>query len=47
MERVCEVELKSRNPQPLTDEAARVSRDDLVADNSGWQTFEYLIRRHL
>lgn len=47
MERVAEVQLKARNPVELTPDAARIARDDLVTPELGWQTFQYLIRRHL
>ncbi len=47
MERVSEVQLKARDPVALSAEAARIARDDLVRPNLGWQTFQYLIRRHL
>ncbi|MDH3499224.1 MAG: class II aldolase/adducin family protein [Acidimicrobiia bacterium] len=47
MERACEVQLKANNPVRLSDDATRIARADLVSDHVGWQTFQYLIRRHL
>lgn len=47
MERVCEVHLKAVDAVRLSDEAARIARANLVTESLGWQTFQYLIRRHL
>ncbi len=47
MERVAEVQLKAKHPVELTSAAARTARDNLVTPELGWQTFQYLVRRHL
>lgn len=47
MERAAEVALKANNPVPLTLEATRIARQNLVRPNTGWQLYQFLIRRHL
>lgn len=47
MERAAEVALKARNPIRLSDGATRIARENLVRPNTGWQLYQFLIRRHL
>lgn len=47
MERSCEIALRATNPVRITDEATRIAQNDLVRPNSGWQIYNYLIRRYL
>ena len=47
MERAAEVALKANNPIRLSAEATRIARENLVTPRTGWQIYQYLIRRHL
>lgn len=47
MERAAEVALKANNPIQLSAEATRIARKNLVTPRTGWQIYQYLIRRHL
>ena len=47
MERVAEVEMKARHARPVSAEAARAARDDIVVGDYGWDLFNWAIRRHL
>ncbi len=47
MERAAEVALKANDPVRLSDEATRIAQNDLVRPSTGWQIYNYLIRRHL
>ncbi|MFT7090827.1 MAG: ribulose-5-phosphate 4-epimerase/fuculose-1-phosphate aldolase [Candidatus Azotimanducaceae bacterium] len=47
MERVAESHMKARNPQPISAEAARFARDDLVKLGIGRSAFAALTRRHI
>ncbi len=47
MERAAEVALKANNPVVLSAEATRIARENLVRPTTGWQIYQYLIRRHL
>ena len=47
MERVAEVQMKARHGLPISAEAARVCRDDIVVEGYGWDLFNWAIRRHL
>jgi len=47
MERVAESHMKVRNPQPISAEAARFARDDLVKLSIGRGAFASLTRRHI
>ncbi|MBT8249809.1 MAG: class II aldolase/adducin family protein [Acidimicrobiia bacterium] len=47
MERAAEVALKAKRPVRLSDEASRIAKNDLLRPWSGWQIYNYLIRRHL
>ncbi|MFT4713017.1 MAG: ribulose-5-phosphate 4-epimerase/fuculose-1-phosphate aldolase [Candidatus Azotimanducaceae bacterium] len=47
MERVAEVHMKVRNPKPISDEAARFAKEDLVSFGVGRSAFASLITRHI
>ncbi|MFT7243287.1 MAG: ribulose-5-phosphate 4-epimerase/fuculose-1-phosphate aldolase [Candidatus Azotimanducaceae bacterium] len=47
MERVAESHMKVRNPKPISAEAARFARDDLVKLGIGRSAFATLTRRHI
>ena len=47
MERVAEVQMKARDALPISAEAARAARDDIVGDGYGWDLFNWATRRHL
>ena len=48
MERVAESHMKVRNPKPISAEAARFARDDLVSfGGAGRSAFASLVRRHI
>ena len=47
MERVAEVQMKARHGLPVSAEAARSARDDIVGGDYGWDLFNWAIRRHL
>ena len=47
MERVAEVQMKARRGLPISANAARASRDDIVEGDYGWDLFNWAIRRHL
>jgi len=47
MERAAEVALKANNPVMLSVDATRIARRNLVTPTTGWQIYQYLIRRHL
>ena len=46
-ERVAEVQMKARAPIPISAEAARTARKDLVEGDFGWSLFGWATRRHL
>ncbi len=47
MERVAEVQMKSRHGIPISAEAARAARDDIAVEGYGWDLFNWATRRHL
>lgn len=47
MERVCEAHMKARDAKPISDEAARYAKQDLVRDGSGRAAFRALVARHV
>ena len=47
MERVTEVHMKVRNPKPISDEAARFAKLDLVKGGAGRSAFASLLARHI
>ena len=47
MERVAEVQMKARHALPISADAARTARDDIVEGDYGWGLFNWAIRRHL
>ena len=47
MERVAEAQMKARNALPISAEAARASRSDIMVGDYGWELFNWAIRRHL
>ena len=47
MERVAEVQMKARHGLPISVEAARSAREDIVVEGYGWDLFNWAIRRHL
>jgi ribulose-5-phosphate 4-epimerase/fuculose-1-phosphate aldolase len=47
MERVAESHMKVRNPKPISAEAARFARDDLVKLGIGRSAFATMTRRHI
>ncbi len=47
MERVAEAHMKVRDPQPISAEAARFARDDLIKHGAGRAAFANLISRHI
>ena len=47
MERVAEVQMKARHGVPISAEAARAARDDVVDQNYGSDLFGWATRRHL
>ena len=47
MERVAEVQMKARDALPISAEAARAARDDIIGDGYGWDLFNWATRRHL
>ena len=46
MERVAEVMMKARHALPISAEAARAARADIVRDGYGWDLFNWATRRH-
>jgi len=46
-ERIAEVQMKATRGLPISPEAARIARDDIVRGDFGWQLFNWAIRRHL
>ena len=46
-ERVAETHLKARDAVPISAEAARAARDDIVVGDYGWNLFNWAVRRHL
>ncbi len=47
MERVAELHMKVRNPKPISAEAARFAKEDLVKMGIGRQGFASMVRRHI
>jgi ribulose-5-phosphate 4-epimerase/fuculose-1-phosphate aldolase len=47
MERVAEAHVKARNPRPISAEAARFARDDLVSQGAGRAGFKMMVARHI
>ena len=47
LERVAEAHLKARDAQPISADAARYARDDLVKDGAGTYSFRSMVKRHL
>ena len=47
MERVAEVQMKARHALPISAEAARAARGDIVEGDYGWDLFNWATRRHL
>jgi len=47
MERVAEVHMKTKNPQPISAEAARFAQQDLVSYGIGEVAFKALLKRHI
>lgn len=47
MERVAEVQMKARHAIPISGEATRPVRADIVGEGYGWDMFNWAIRRHL
>ncbi len=47
LERVTEAHLKAPDAVPITDEAARVARDNLLRHNAQELSFEFLVQRHV
>ena len=47
MERVAEVHMKARNPQPISAEMARFAKADLIVGGAGYAAFTSLLSRHL
>ncbi len=47
MERVAESHMKVRNPNPISAEAARFAKEDLVAHGYGRNGFSWLVKRHV
>mgnify|MGYP005855626977 CR=1 FL=1 len=47
MERVCEAHMKVRNPRPISPEAARFAKEDLLRLGSGRGAFWSMVDRHV
>lgn len=47
LERVCEAHMKVRNPKPISPEAARFAKQDLIKYGPGRGTFYSLVKRHI
>jgi len=47
MERVAEVHMKVRNPKPISADAARFAKADLIKGGAGRSAFESLLERHI
>lgn len=47
MERVCEAHMKARDAKPISDEAARYAKADLVRFGAGRPAFRALVDRHI
>lgn len=47
MERVAEVHMKARNPQPISADAARFAQQDLTKFGVGRNAFQWLVKRHI
>jgi len=47
MERVAESHMKVRNPKPISAEAARFAKEDLVSYGYGRNGFSWLVKRHI
>lgn len=47
LERVCEAHMKARDPRPISDEAARYAKADLVRLGAGRAPFRALVARHI
>ena len=47
LERVCESHMKARDAKPISEEAARYAKQDLISDGFGKKSFEWLVDAHL
>jgi ribulose-5-phosphate 4-epimerase/fuculose-1-phosphate aldolase len=47
MERVAETHMKVRNPKPISAEAARFAKEDLITYGYGRNAFSWLLKRHI
>ena len=47
MERVAELHMKARNPKPISAEAARFAKADLIEMDIGRQGFASKLQRHI
>ncbi len=47
LERVCEAHMKVRDPKPISAEAARFAKQDLIKYGPGRSTFYSLVKRHI
>jgi ribulose-5-phosphate 4-epimerase/fuculose-1-phosphate aldolase len=47
LERVTEAHMKAPNATPISDQAARIARDDLLSKRSQELAFEFLVQRHV
>ncbi len=47
LERVAEAHLKARNPKPISAEAARFAKADLVGNHAGRAAFRSMLNRHV
>lgn len=47
MERVAEVHMKARNPKPISAEAARFVKEDLIKYGIGRSGFASMLKRHI
>lgn len=47
LERVCEVQMKAREAKPISDEAARYAKQDLIRHGAGRIPFQAMVDRHI
>ncbi|MFT4597348.1 MAG: ribulose-5-phosphate 4-epimerase/fuculose-1-phosphate aldolase [Paracrocinitomix sp.] len=47
LERVAEAHMKAPNAEPISEESARIARDDLLVKGSQEQAFQFLVQRHV
>jgi ribulose-5-phosphate 4-epimerase/fuculose-1-phosphate aldolase len=47
LERVCEVQMKAREAKPISDEAARYAKQDLIRHGAGHIPFQAMVDRHI